>query len=438
MTVETEIIADTATEKPESLSVGSLYFSRFISLAGALGSGLQFVLGMVDFLKNLGQSSVALIYGISGAFGGFFGGLINLFINVELLEDFLKRIKDKRLSGITIVKEMNLKNVGKLLLYWSGILVFVGTGVLFGMTALAFGGSGGVLGILGITAGILVAVIMIVQECETWAKCFKDLRSDQEIIEHANALKPSKKAKGLALALSLINVFGLSAGFAFGLITVLHVYFGVALIPAVTIGLAISFSTGAFTEYVFYNYFLADFITNFKERWSDFFKNKSTATVGLLSIGINAGINGILSVTAMLGLNALLLSAGFAAIPLGVTIATGVFCGVVSLVLGADFWIRLMKKIFGEPAHADLSATVSHQSMVKAAALVVSSYKVDQAIAVEPPVIVGSAEPCSVQKSKSTAKSWCRFLSPRAQGYERILSAEEPAPATSLGFSNNY
>lgn len=147
----------------------------------------------------------------------------------------------------------------------------------------------------------------------------------------------------LGLVISLGNVMALSLMFTIG-ITPFFVSIGIAAFPALIAGFCIAFTIGAFTEFYFYHYFLADFCDQVKERWAALI-NSQNYGVGILTVVVNGTVNGVLGYTSVLLLGGLLAAAGIAAPPLlPLAIVAGIFAGVASCLLGTDFWIRNAKR----------------------------------------------------------------------------------------------
>lgn len=354
--------APTST-KWESFKKNSKKFGIYlVSLLGAAGTGLQNYMAVAALIKDLmdgafaaTKAGLSIIHSIALAFGGLCSGLVNFCINIGLIENFLERITKK--------KKPDLKGWQKFR-YWFGSGVFVVTGLLFGLTALAFGPVGA-LAAVSIAAGIFVAGIMMIQELETWLESFDD---KEEIIVDATGQKKTiiKKKKSLkelfiewknsltkkkvvGIIIGAGNVIALSLLFTLGLTSFLTGV-GVAALPALIIGAAFAFTGGAFTEFYFYNRFLSDFCENIKEKWKAFKETKYPA-LGMASGIINALVNGVLSYIGIIMITSLLTAASIAVPPIGIVIAVAAiaatFAAVASFILGLDFWINNSKKITG-------------------------------------------------------------------------------------------
>ncbi len=313
-----------------------------VSLLGAAGTALQNYMAVIALFQAIAQGTAtlsksiwALLHGIAISFGGVCTGVVNLCINVELIESFIDRFVQNNFPK-------DLKGARKFR-FWFGCAVFIVTGILFGLTALAFGPIG-TLAAIGIAAGLFVSVIMVMQELETWFRSFKTNKPLKDIF--TDWKKSLTKGKIVGIAIAVGNVVALSLLFTLGLASLLT-YVGVAALPAFIIGLSVAFTGGAFTEFYFYNEFLSDFCDKIKERWKEF-KTTPYPVLGAAISIINASINGILAYTGIMMITGLLTAASIAVPPIGVMIAiaatAAVFAGTASLILGVDFWISRFKK----------------------------------------------------------------------------------------------
>lgn len=424
-----------------------------VSFLGAAGGALQnysavelFLRGLMVSLTSLSKLSSSVIQALS-IVGGACNGAVNYFINVELLEGFLARItKNKEVRKLTGWRKFR---------YYAGLFAFTMTGVLFGMMAFAFSATTP-FAILALAAGVFVAIIMTIQEVETWLQSFDEtvrlltampnekdkdnVISDNHvliiytdliykigfcnkqgkyeekeisdaaiiamlqqnyteageienavILEEINRLLISldscsqkrsgedifnawwstltfKKACGHLIAAG--NVLALSLLFTLSIVDVL-IAVQVAAFPALVIGLAIAFTFGAFTEFYFYNFFLAKFCNKFDEKWE---KMKSTkyAPLGYACITTNAFVNAALTYAGVGLLSGALVLAGIALPPVGLMIGlaavSALFSGSASFILGMDFWIRKMSPkevadVVVEEATAQ--STVSQQKLTE-------------------------------------------------------------------------
>jgi hypothetical protein len=326
---------------------------RVLAFFGAAGVGLQNYMAVTALLQGISNGAIAMtkvglgiMHSIAIAFGGICGGLVNLFLNIELLESFWERItkKNKPADAAPVVLSGWQK-----FSYWFGSGLFVITGVLYGLTAFAFGPVG-VLAALGIASGILVAGIMTIQELETWLQGFdkmdekKNLTLKQRWLEWKNAVT---KGKVVGSVIAIGNVVALSLLMTLGMATFL-MGVGVAALPALIVGLAVAFTIGAFTEYYFYNKFLSEFCDKIKARWTTFKEETKYPVMGAVCCSINALVNGALTYVGVTMIAALLASASIAVPPVGIIIAVAVtvavFAAAASFILGLDFWTRNMKK----------------------------------------------------------------------------------------------
>jgi MFS family permease len=320
-----------------------------ISLLGAAGLAFQNTIAVMQLLQSIGRGAlaatrlgIAFAHTLSIILGGLCSGLVNFCVNIGLLENFFKRLKAKKdRSDLTRWQQVQ---------YWLGGAVFVVTGVLFGMTAFAFG-SVGALAIAGAVAGVFFAVIMTIQELETWLKGFDDLKKEKKtLIEQLKAWWASlTKAKLLSLVISVGNVIALSFLFTVGMSAFL-MGVGVPALPALIVGLVVAFTGGAFTEFYFYSSFLSDFCTHFEKKWKAF-KETTYPILGFVAGILNAAVNGALSYVGVMLLTSILVAAGVGCPPLGVmmgiAVTVAVFAAAASFILGLDFWIDNSQKIMG-------------------------------------------------------------------------------------------
>jgi hypothetical protein len=311
-----------------------------VSILGAAGGALQSYMAVVALLNGFVDGAFAVtklglsvVHGLAITLGGVCGGLVNFFINIKLLENFLERVTEKPMPNLTGWQKAQ---------YWLGNGVFILTGILFGLTVFAFGPIGA-LAAVSIAAGVFVAVIMMIQELETWLEGFDNLdegnkKSISEVVSEWAATLT--KGKILGYVITVLNVVALSLLFTLGLATFL-MGVGVPALPAVIAGFAVAFTGGAFTEFYFYNRFLSTFCDKFVENIKEFWNSKY-APLGLVTAGINAIVFGVTSYVGIMSMTGLLAAASIAVPPLGVVIAVAatvaVFAGVASFILGVDFW----------------------------------------------------------------------------------------------------
>lgn len=302
-----------------------------LSALGAISVALQNYVAVELFIRGTVLAGVPVTAGlsrlirmISFGFGGVSSGMVNFFINMDLLDAFFKRLSgdvpSPSLTGWVRVQ------------YVAGIVIFVATGLLFGFTTFAFAITTP-FAVMAITAGLFVAIIMTIQELETWLQSFDD-QSTETTEFSIGALCGHIIAAG--------NVLGLSLLFTLGLTETL-VFFNVAAFPALMVGLSVAFTGGAFTEFYFYNFFLAKFCHSFDEKW-ELMKDTRFAFFGLFCISSNAIVNLALTYSGVGLLSFVLVPAGIALPPawaiIGLSAVSGLFAGVASFLLGMDFWIK--------------------------------------------------------------------------------------------------
>lgn len=320
-------------------------YTHALAGLGALGVALQNYPAVVLFINGLTNgvlpASRCLDWSIQIAAlgtGGLCSGMVNFWMNIDLLNAFFKRMTSQ---GDYTYKKFS---AWQKFLYFSGIFVFVVTGILFGLMAFTFAMEGP-LAILSIAAGVLVAAIMTIQEVETWLAYVETwLTSDDTPDARVEAPLTHTQlmgkwvghviAAGNVLALSLLFTLSLAQGL---------MALQVAALPALLTGFTAAFTFGAFTEYFFYNVYLSEFCKNFGENWA-----KMTAIphawFGLLCVSTNAFVNGATTYAGVELLTGVLLAAHIALPSLAVITAlaavSAFFAGTASFVLGLDFWIK--------------------------------------------------------------------------------------------------
>lgn len=317
-----------------------------VSLLGALGIGLQNYMAVLDLLKVLLQGSIAVsktskvfLHLFAVALGSVCSSFVNLFINIGLLESFLQRLTQKEIPKLKAWQKFQ---------YWFGSSIFILTGILFGLTAFAFGPLGP-LAVLSITAGIFVAIIMMIQELETWLAGFDDTSSEKKSFSQLfhEWVKTLSLGKLIGHIITLGNVIALSLLFTLGLANFL-IGLGLPLTTALVVGFCCAFTVGAFTEFYFYNWFLAPYCDKFSEKWQQFWQSKFSP-LGLLMSTINGMVNAVLSYVGILMVAGLIATAGITLPMLPVMIVAAslsVFSGLASFILGLDFWEANSKKLF--------------------------------------------------------------------------------------------
>lgn len=314
-------------EQKEAIS----FYSYLFAGLGALGTAVQNYQAVAAFAKGSLAFKV-FMHSLAVSAGGICSGLINYGMNLELLEDFRKRLKSKEKP---LVERLGL-NAWQTLQYYSGLFVFIVTGILFGLMAFTFAMSGP-LGLASIAIGVFVAGVMTIQEVETWLQSYEP-KSDEE-----KTLTGSQKiGKWVGHIIAAGNVIALSLLFALSLSQALLIC-NVALVPALIAGFAVAFSFGAFTEFYFYNFHLSSFCSKFNEK-IDEFSHTSYANLGLFCAVTNALVNAALTYVGVMMLGALLVSAHLALPPLAIVttlaVFSAIFAGSASFTLGIDFWIR--------------------------------------------------------------------------------------------------
>ncbi len=307
------------------------WISYVVSAIGATGLALQNYVAVELFIRGIALGVTSITKLLSGAihlvaigFGGISSGMVNFFINMDLLDSFIKRMtsesSSKPLTGWNRVK------------YIAGIVVFAVTGLLFGLTAFTFGITTP-FAALAVFTGAFVAIIMTIQELETWLQSFDE--ENTEVIELSFG-----RICGHIIAAG--NVIGLSLLFTLGLTEALIV-FQVAAFPALIVGLCVAFTGGAFTEFYFYNFFLAKFCHKFDEKFQEM-KSSAHSSFGFFCIISNSLVNAALTYSGVGLLTGLLTAAGVTLPPVGIIITlsavSGLFSGAASFLLGMDFWIR--------------------------------------------------------------------------------------------------
>lgn len=322
-------------------------FSNIISGLGALGVALQnypaVELVMKGFISTTKVSKSLITLGALAS-GGLCSGLVNYWMNVNLLNGFFKRMtsdKAYQYKGLTLWQQLQ---------YFAGISVFVVTGLLFGLMAFTFALEGP-LALLSIAAGVFVAIIMTIQEVETWLSSYDVKEGNTEASltswQALGQLCGHVIAMGNVLALSFLLTLGMAQSL---------IMLGMAAFPALMMGTGIAFTFGAFTEYFFYDVYLANFCKNFSQKWQQMMEHPQ-AWLGLLCVSTNALVNAALTYAAVDLLTVILISAQIALPPVAAMMAmAGVlafFAGSASYILGLDFWIGSKPEVKPEPALAN-------------------------------------------------------------------------------------
>lgn len=312
--------------------------SKILSGLGAVGVALQnypaveiFVQGVLKGIIPLNRWSLGMMQALSFTTGGLCSGLVNFWMNVELLEGFFKRINSNE-----EYQYLRLNNWEKFQ-YFSGVFVFVVTGVLYGLMAFTFAMEGP-LATLSISAGLFVAGIMTIQELETWFASYD--KKEAEVDGVLSLMQQLGQYVGQMIAVG--NVAALSLLFTLSLAQSLMAL-QMAAVPALAIGFAVAFSFGAFTEYYFYHFYLANFCKNFGTNLNRM-AALHNAYIGFLCVCTNAFVNGALTYAGIELLMGLVITANLACPPLAAIIALASGCSFfaasASLMLGMDFWVR--------------------------------------------------------------------------------------------------
>lgn len=301
--------------------------SQVIAGLGALGVALQNYTALVLFIKDVLPVSLVqhkFIHLVSLAAGGLCSGWINFLMNLDLLKSFFNRVFHNQKNSLILSNWEWFK-------YYLGILVFIVTGILFGLMAFTFALEG-ILSTFSIAAGIFVAIIMTIQEVETWISSYEEAPKKEEV------------------DLSDSQIFGLWFGYiiAFGNVLTLSLLFTLSLAQSLmmfNLGIyqaymfatIIAFSFGAFTEYFFYHHYLSNFCKDFSKNYE-----LITATpnwkFGLCCVLTNALVNAALAYAGIELLFNQLTIMPLWALPI-LSVVLAFFAGTASLILGLKFWM---------------------------------------------------------------------------------------------------
>lgn len=312
-------------------------YSQLFSGLAALGVALQNYQAVSLFLNSLAvglSASRALNWSIQVmalVTGGLCSGMVNFWMNIELLEGFYARMtskEDRQYTKLSVWEKVQ---------YFAGIIVFVVTGVLFGLMAFTFSMEGP-LALLSLMIGLFVAGIMTIQEVETWLSSYDEqAETSNEALTWGQTVGKwtgHMIALGNVLALSLLFTLSLTEGL---------MALNVAIVPALLIGFSVAFTFGSFTEYYFYNFYLASFCQNFSDKLTQMLSAPNVG-FGVLCVSINAFVNGALAYSGVNMLAILLVAANIALPPLAVmtalAVVSAIFAASASLILGLDFWVR--------------------------------------------------------------------------------------------------
>lgn len=324
-----------ALEPQPTISTDPYGWSHIFAGLGAFGVALQNYQAVELVIRGLvnpaSMLSTGAIQAAALGAGGLCSGMVNFWMNVELLDGFFARMES---SGEFVYKTLTLLQQ---IQYFAGIFVFVVTGVLFGLMAFTFA-MGSPLALLSIAVGVFVAGIMTIQEVETWLSSYDP--KPIAVVEQLTPLQQFGKWCGHIIAAG--NVLALSLLFTVSLAQAL-ILVDVAAFPALMAGFVIAFTFGAFTEYYFYNFYLADFCKDFGDKCKQMM-DIPNAWFGLLCIATNALVNAALTYAGVMMLTGLLVAASIALPPVAVmvtlAIVSAIFAGSASYALGMAFWIR--------------------------------------------------------------------------------------------------
>jgi len=312
-------------------------FTNTVSSLGALGVALQNYQAIVLVINGLTAgiqanrllSWAAQIAALST--GGLCSGMVNFWMNAELLDAFVLRMTSEKAYQYTHL------NSWEKLQYFSGIFVFIVTGVLFGLMAFTFAMTGP-LAILSIVSGIFVSVIMIIQELETWFGSY----DEKELAVESSLTSLELFGKWVGHIIALFNVIALSLLFTLSLAQAL-IALNVAAYTALIVGFVVAFTFGAFTEYYFYNLYLSNFCKDFGVKCS-IMTSLPNSEFAFLCVATNALVNGVMTYAGIGLLSELLIAASIALPPvMAITVLAAVsafFAGSASFILGLDFWTR--------------------------------------------------------------------------------------------------
>lgn len=332
---ESNIVQFPKTKVAEAVEKETSPYSYLFAGLGALGTAIQNYQAIAA-LANGGRLLQIWMQALAIGAGGLCSGLINYGVNLELLEDFRKRMTSEQES---LVKRLNL-NAWQQLQYYAGLFVFVVTGILFGLMAFTFAMSGP-LGLVSIAIGVFVAGVMTIQEVETWLQSYETPEEDTEELTQSQTV-----GKWVGHIIAAGNVLALSLLFTLSLAQALLIC-NVALVPAIIAGFTVAFSFGAFTEFYFYDHHLAKFCSQFDQKLQKL-NETSCGKLGLFCAVTNGLVNSALTYVGVMMLSTLLISAHIFLPPLAIVttlaVISALFAGAASFTLGVDFWIRTFSK----------------------------------------------------------------------------------------------
>jgi|GEM_PF-2135418 len=314
-------------------------YSYVPAALGALGVALQNYEAVHSFLKSVipaaQYSTRAMQHAVALGAGGVCSGMVNYKMNMDLLRDFSDRWGFEDYDAYVAAGYFDYKNATPLeqAKYFGGSLIVIVAGVLFGLTAFMFA-MGSPLAMLSFMAGLFVTGITMIQELESWLVSWDPKNGP------ATAL-PQSFSEWCGYIIAVGNVLALSLMFTLSLAETL-ILLHVAAVPALAIGVAVSFFFGGFTEYNFYAPYLTALCGQFGDKWQAMMAT-DWALAGLLCMSVNALVNAAMTYTSLELLTALLISASVALPPVAVITAISVvltlLAGSASFLLGMNFWI---------------------------------------------------------------------------------------------------
>ena len=336
-------------------------YAYALSAAGALGVAVQNYGAVLDLLNGAIPASMhatRLIQLTALGAGGICSGLVNYKMNIGLLNDFYISMTDTESDQYKKRRETyKALSPEDKITYHRGIFVFSVTGVLFGLMAFTFA-STGPFAILSVALGLFVAAVMTIQEIQTWINSYNQSDDNEEELTFGQLI-----GKYIGHFIAVGNVIALSLLFTLSLAQSLMAL-SVAATPAIIIGLVVAFTFGAYTEYFFYNTYLANLCKNFGDEWHTMM-NTPYALLGLLCISTNAFVNVALTYSGLELLTALFVTAGITlpSLPVivGLSVASAIFAGLASFIVGMAFWIEQSKANAHIKSHVDVVTPVAPQ-----------------------------------------------------------------------------
>lgn len=160
-------MSDTPANEKQTIKIAIIpAIIALLAFLSAIGTGFQNATATVQLLIQLPTMAASNAWVLGIVAGGICSTVVNFFLNFELLEAFWERISGKKPLP-------HLPGIGQKLQYGIGITVFITTGILFALSAVSIGATGGIA-IVAIVAGIFVSLVTIPQELETWLESFDD------------------------------------------------------------------------------------------------------------------------------------------------------------------------------------------------------------------------------------------------------------------------